>query len=123
MVKIHQTDDGGPFFPVIHIFYGDAVLEIVHEHPIFLHQGAVLKVLEPHQGFVDGVEGQPLVDPHQGILELAQKNGTGIIRPSHIRGVDMGIAHIPEQLDDGLFKGIFGKERGHKITSQKFILD
>ena len=109
---VQQIDDGGAFLSFDIVLHRDAILEVIHEGPVLLNEAPALKGPNLGQSFLDCLYGQPFVDPDEAVLQNGVQQRAGIVRPVHVRRIDMGITHALEQLYDGLFVGIFCKEHG-----------
>lgn len=115
VLVVHQADQGGALLPLGEILHLYAVLEIPRENPVLLHQTAAVKVFQLCHGFLNGLLGQVPVQAHQAVQQHRVQQRAGAVRPVQVGGVDVGVAHLGEELDDGGFVGGFGE--GHKITS------
>ena len=90
---VHQTDNRGAFFALFKKLYRNTVLQIVHKGHVFLHKAAAVEVFKFGKGFFYGIRWQGFVQPRQAVAQFVIQQGTGIV-PVHIRGIDMGVAHI-----------------------------
>ena len=124
-VIVHQPHDPRPLLAARRILHRDAVLQPVHKDPVFLHKAPAVQAVQFQHRLVDGLPRQGPIDPLQAGLQPVIQQRAGIVRPVQIGGVDMGIPHGFKQFDDGLFKGIFGKDGGHggsPLTNQQYSL-
>lgn len=64
---------------------------------------------------MDGFGGKVFVEADQAVQEDSVQQGAGVVRAVQIGGVDVGVAHLCEEFDDGGFIVGFGVT--HIITS------
>ena len=109
---VYQIHKGVSLFTLHIIAYGDAVLQVVHEHHVLLQLAAGLEVFELGNGLVDSLDWQPLVQPDEAVPQHRLQNGAGVIAVD-VRPVEKGIAEVLEDLQYGLLKGILGERHDH----------
>ena len=90
---VYQTDNRGAFFALFKKLYRNTVLQIVHKDHVFLHKAATVEVFKFGDGFLYGIRWQGFVQPRKAVAQFVVQQGAGIV-PVHIRGIDMGVAHI-----------------------------
>ena len=100
---VHQAHQSGELLPLGEILHLYAVLEIPCENPVLLHQTAAVKIFQFRHGLLDSLRGQVPVQAHQAVQKHRIQHRTGAVRPVQVGGVDVGVAHSGEELDDGGF--------------------
>ena len=91
---INQLYYRRPFFTLDCIFDRDTVLQIVHKNHVFLQQTSSIKIIQLQNRFVNRHSRKAAIQPHQTIPQNIVQQRAAVIRPVHIRSINVGVPHI-----------------------------
>ena len=91
---INQLYYRRPFFTLDCVFDRDAILQIIHKNNVFLQQASGIKIIQFQNRFVNRHHREIPVQPHQTIPQNIIQQRAAVIRPVHIRSINVGVPHI-----------------------------
>ena len=91
---INQLYYRRPFFTLDCVFDRDTVLQIVHKNHVFLQQTSSIKIIQLQNRFVNRHSRKAAIQPHQTIPQNIVQQRAAVIRPVHIRSINVGVPHI-----------------------------
>ena len=91
---INQLYYRRPFFTLDCVFDRDTVLQIVHKNNILLQQASCIKIIQFQDGFINCHSRKAAIQPHQTIPQNIVQQRAAVIRPVHIRSINVGVPHI-----------------------------
>ena len=102
---VDQIHNRCAFFALYKKSNGDTVLQVIHELHVLLQQTTCIEITKLVYCFVDRIQRQSLVELHETVHEDRVQQRAGIIT-LHVRGVNMSISHVFEQLYNCLLEHI-----------------
>ena len=91
---INQLYYRRPFFTLDCVFDRNTVLQIVHKNNILLQQASRIKIIQFQDGFINCHSRKAAIQPHQTIPQNIVQQRAAVIRPVHIRSINVGVPHI-----------------------------